>query len=182
MDRYGSLRTLVFLIAVTATLFWGCDPPGYGRLSKADAVAVLMPTEGNIITGSVTFFKVKEGVRVIVDVIGLSPGEHGVHIHEFGDCRADDGSSAGGHFNPLGRPHGAPDAENRHMGDMGNLKADENGAALLDIIDPLLALDGANSIIGRSVVVHAQADDFTTQPHGATGARLACGTIGMARK
>jgi Cu-Zn family superoxide dismutase len=172
-----SVVTCFIVAAIT-----GCNQHGRGIAPKADAVAIVMATKGNAVSGVVTFSKVKDGVRVIADLKGLSPGLHGIHIHEFGDCRADDGSSAGGHFNPHAKAHGAPDAAERHVGDLGNVVADENGVAAFDALDPLLELDGEHSILARSVVVHAEEDDFQTQPHGAAGKRVACGNIGLARK
>src|SRR5271169_5710736 len=84
------------------------------------AIAVLHPASGSQVTGTVTFTAAGDSVQVVADVTGLTPGKHGFHIHEFGDCSAADASSAGGHFNPMKKPHGAPDAAERHAGDMGN--------------------------------------------------------------
>lgn len=179
--RVSTIFTLAVTFFAIATITC-CDQYGGGIAPKADAVAILMPTKGNSVNGVVTFSKVKDGVRVIADLKKLSPGLHGIHIHEFGDCRADDGSSAGGHFNPHAKAHGAPDAHQRHVGDLGNVVVDENGVAAFDVVDPLLELDGEHSIVARSVVVHAAEDDFITQPHGAAGGRVACGAIGLARK
>lgn len=180
------IRLCIFFASVTAFLsiavLSGCDQHGLGLTPKADAVAIVMPTKGNSVSGVVTFSKVTDGVRVIADFKNLTPGVHGIHIHEFGDCRANDGSSAGGHFNPHAKAHGAPDAPERHMGDLGNVVADENGSATLDVVDSLLSLEGETAIVARSVVVHAEEDDFQTQPHGAAGERVACGTIGLAQK
>jgi Cu-Zn family superoxide dismutase len=146
------------------------------------AIAVLHPTEGNKITGTVTFTEVADGVQVQADFTGLSPGEHGFHVHEFGDCSAADASSAGAHFNPTSQPHGAPDAAARHVGDMGNVEADASGAAKLNYLDHNMSLaNDQRSIIGRSVVVHAKADDLKSQPAGDSGARVACGVIGRAK-
>jgi Cu-Zn family superoxide dismutase len=170
------------MAVIAVALCIGCDLQGQGRPAKADAAAVLMPAKGHTVSGVVTFYKVNNGVRIIADITELSPGAHGIHIHEFGDCRAGDASSAGGHFNPDGNLHGAPDAEDRHAGDLGNIVADESGVATLDIVAPSLTLSGKHGIIGRSVVVHADEDDYTTQPSGGAGARLACGTIGLAGK
>ena len=115
-------------------------------------------------------------------IVGLAPGNHGFHVHEFGDCTAADGSSAGGHFNPTNQPHAGPDADARHVGDMGNIEADASGAAKLDYLDHSMSLaNDDRSIIGRSVVVHAKADDFKSQPAGDSGARVACGVIGRAK-
>ena len=146
------------------------------------AVAVLSPTKGSSVHGIVTFDVIGNGIQVVANISGLTPGKHGFHIHEFGDCSSDSGTLAGGHFNPAGMRHGAPDSENRHAGDIGNVEADKDGNAHLEYVDPLLSLSGENSIIGRGVIVHAKEDDLTTQPTGAAGARLACGSIGVAKK
>ena len=172
----------ISMVLIAVALCGSCDLQGQGPPAKADAAAVLMPTKGHTVSGVVAFYKVSHGVRIIADISELSPGAHGIHIHEFGDCRAGDASSAGGHFNPSGNLHGAPDAEDRHAGDLGNIVADESGAATLDIVVPSLSLEGEHAIIGRSVIVHAHEDDGTTQPSGGAGARLACGTIGLAGK
>ena len=142
-----------------------------------EAVATLEPTEGNDVSGTVTFTKVAGGIRIVADVDGLTPGKHGFHVHENGDCSAPDGSSAGGHFNPTNMPHGAPDDAQRHVGDLGNLVADENGHAHYDRIDTVIALEGEKSILDRGLIVHAGEDDFVTQPTGNAGARVACGVI-----
>jgi superoxide dismutase, Cu-Zn family len=146
------------------------------------AIAVLHSTQGNNITGTVTFTEVADGVQVQAEITGLSPGEHGFHVHEFGDCSAADASSAGAHFNSTSQPHGAPDAAARHVGDMGNVEADASGAAKLNYVDHNMSLaNDQPSIIGRSVVVHAKADDLKSQPAGDSGARVACGVIGRAK-
>lgn len=145
------------------------------------AVAVLVPTKGSTASGVIRFTQTEKGVRVVAEVTGLPPGDHGFHIHEFGDLTSSDGASAGGHFNPMNAKHGAPQAEERHVGDLGNLKADAEGRATLDYVDPMLKLDGPHSIIGRGVVTHASPDDLTSQPTGNAGARLAVGVIGIAK-
>jgi Cu-Zn family superoxide dismutase len=111
-------------------------------------------------------------------ISGLKPNaEHGFHVHETGSCASTDGTSAGGHFNPDGKPHG-PQAAAHHAGDLPALKADANGMAdaRFALTGPTVA-DGPASVVGRSVVVHAQPDDYSTQPTGNSGARLACGVI-----
>ena len=172
-----------FIVAVWAMgafgLFAGCDPQSF-KYPKADAVAVLMPSEGQMVSGVVTLTKVTGGVRIKADITGLSPGPHGIHIHQFGDCRSANGSLTGGHFNPDQQTHGEPGAENRHAGDLGNIVADQNGNASFDLVNPMISLQGDNGVIGRSVVVHAHEDNFNSQPDGASGERLACGAIGLA--
>jgi len=147
----------------------------------AKAVAVLNPTKGSSVSGLVTFEITKNGVRVVANISGLSPGKHGFHIHEYGDCSTDNGTSAGGHFNPGGMPHSGPMEEKRHVGDLGNINADNQGNARLDYVDKNLAFSGPNSIIGRGVIVHEKEDDLKSQPTGDAGGRLACGAIGVAR-
>jgi Cu-Zn family superoxide dismutase len=145
--------------------------------AKLEAVADLNPTTGNDVRGTATFTQEERGVRVVADITGLKPGDHGFHIHEKGDCSAPDASSAGGHFNPTGMPHGGPEAAKHHLGDMGNITADAAGKAHLDRVFAFLDLRGTNSIIGHAVVVHQDKDDLTTQPTGNAGARVACGVI-----
>jgi superoxide dismutase, Cu-Zn family len=145
------------------------------------AIAVIMPTKGNSIHGTVSFETTAEGVHIIVDVEGLTPGKHGFHVHQYGDVSAADGMSAGGHFNPSSMPHSGPMNGMRHAGDLGNLEAGEDGHAHLDRVDMVLKLDGPASVIGRSVVVHEKEDDLKTQPAGAAGARIGFGVIGIAK-
>jgi Cu-Zn family superoxide dismutase len=150
--------------------------------TSSKAIAVLHPTAGNKVSGTVTFTPAADGVQVHAEITGLTPGKHGFHVHEFGDCSATDLSSAGGHFNPTNQPHAGPDAAARHEGDMGNVEADGSGNAKLDYVDHQISLaNDAKSAIGRSVVVHAKPDDLKTQPAGDSGARIACGVIGWAK-
>jgi Cu-Zn family superoxide dismutase len=141
------------------------------------AVVALNPTKGNQAHGTVTFARVEGGVKVVATVDGLTPGKHGFHIHEYGDCSAPDASSAGGHFNPSHSDHGSPDSLKRHAGDLGNIVADEKGHAYYERTDQMIELDGPNTIVGRSVIVHANSDDYITQPTGNAGGRVACGVI-----
>src|SRR5206468_10865272 len=146
------------------------------------AIALLHPTAGNKLSGTVTFTPVADGVQVRAEITGLTPGKHGFHVHEFGDCSAADASSAGAHFNPTNQPHAGPEATARHEGDMGNVEADASGNAKLDYVDHQISLaSDAKSAIGRSVVVHAKPDDLKTQPSGDAGGRIACGVIGWAK-
>ena len=141
------------------------------------ATADLQATEGNEVSGTVSFEEADGMVSIVADVIGLEPGQHGFHIHETGDCSAPDGTSAGGHFNPEETEHGAPDADMHHSGDLGNLEADEEGAAHLEVsVDFITLSEGPSSVLTRAVIVHALEDDFG-QPTGNAGPRLACGVI-----
>ena len=171
MSRFTSGCTMCLALALAAG--WGCSDD---RAGDADAVANVSPTQGNQARGTVEFARNDGGVRVVASLTGLPEGDHGFHIHETGDCSAADGTSAGGHFNPENRNHGAPDAAERHVGDLGNIAADGQGRASYDRVDATLAFDGAKGILGRAVVVHALPDDFS-QPSGAAGARIGCGVI-----
>lgn len=163
----------------------GCD--GQGPVAAAPtidtsqythAIATLKPTKDSKVSGVVTFLVVDNGVRVIADIDGLKPGNHGFHVHEKGDCSAPDGSSAGAHFDPEHKhQHASPENENRHVGDLGNVLADNRGHAHYDRVDKVIVLGGENTVIGRAIIVHSDADDFKTQPTGNAGGRLACGVI-----
>ena len=145
------------------------------------AICVLYPTQGNTVTGTVTFTRTDAGIKIVADLKGLSKGKHGFHIHEFGDCSAADGTSAGGHFNPMSMSHAGPMDNMRHEGDMGNIEADDSGNAHLEYVDKMISFDGIHSIIGKSIIVHKGEDDFKTQPTGNAGPRVACGVIGLAK-
>lgn len=144
------------------------------------ATATLAPTAGSAVAGTLSFMTMEGGLHITGQVTGLAPDSvHGFHLHEKGDCSAPDGSSAGGHFNPTAAPHGKADAGEHHAGDMNNISADATGTAPVDmmIMGVELGTGGANDIIGKGVIVHADADDYSTQPTGNAGARLACGVV-----
>ncbi|MGN2390130.1 superoxide dismutase family protein [Pelomicrobium sp. G1] len=146
--------------------------------SGPSAVAELKPLKGSGVTGTVNFTQKGDKVLVVAEVKGLKPGPHGFHVHEKGDCSAPDGMSAGGHFNPHGKKHSGPNDPDRHAGDLGNIVADASGNARLTLETDALSIgSGPGNILGRSVIVHADPDDFKTQPHGNAGARIACGLI-----
>lgn len=148
-----------------------------GLLAQAQAAptaahADLAPASGSTVSGTVTVTAVDGGVRLAVTATGLKPGVHGFHVHEVGDCSAPDASSAKGHFNPGGKPHGS------HAGDLADLTADASGAATLSVVMTGLSLDeGPTGIIGRAFVIHADPDDHVSQPAGNSGKRVACGVI-----
>ncbi|QDV85848.1 superoxide dismutase family protein [Planctomycetes bacterium TBK1r] len=141
------------------------------------ALCVVRPLGDSGVEGAVTFAQKDGYVLIAAEVTGLTPGEHGFHIHEFGECHDADGARAGGHFNPNAMPHGGPDDSRRHAGDLGNLVADREGVAKYQRKDKLIRLNGESSILGRSVIIHADPDDFKTQPSGNAGKRIACGAI-----
>lgn len=169
------MKTLILAAPLTALALAACSSmPGGGPA----AVAELKPTQGNTAMGTIHFRQSKEGVTLTAEAKGLTPGAHGFHIHDKGDCSAPDGTSAGGHFNPLGKPHGDPMHAEHHAGDMPMLTADASGNARLEArLDGLTIGSGAADIVGRGVIIHAAPDDFKTQPTGNSGARVACGVI-----
>jgi len=176
----------VSLVALIVLPFGGfasqAQTPGEKPSAPLKAIALLHPTAGSKVSGTVTFTEVADGVQVQAEITGLTPGNHGFHVHEFGDCSAPDATSAGTHFNPTSKPHAGPDALERHVGDMGNVEADASGTAKLDYVDHQISLtNDQESVIGRSVVVHAKADDLKSQPAGDSGTRIACGVIGRAK-
>jgi len=138
--------------------------------------------------GTVTFEQSAPGGPVTVsgEIKGLKAGEHGFHIHEFGDG-TNGCMSAGAHFNPHGKTHGGPTDAERHVGDLGNVTAGADGVAKIKLTDSMIALSGDHSIVGRSLVVHADVDDLGKGKHelspttGNAGARLACGVIGLTK-
>jgi superoxide dismutase, Cu-Zn family len=168
------MRATVLVLAAVALA--GCQsiPSDAPR-----ATAKLQPTKGNNASGTVDFYQLGNKVRVVANVSGLVPGrEHGFHIHDAGDCSSDDGMSAKGHFNPLGKPHAHFTSPERHAGDMPALKADTYGNARLEQdLDVITVGPGATSIVGRGLIVHADPDDYKTQPTGNAGARIACAVI-----
>lgn len=144
---------------------------------QAQTSIELKPTKDSKVSGTVTAATMGQGVHFRGTVTGLTPGKHGFHIHEKGDCSAPDGASAGGHFNPAQKPHGAPDAADKHAGDMGNIEANADGTAQINIhVNGLSLGSDANSIKGKAIIVHGNPDDFS-QPTGNAGARVACGVI-----
>lgn len=178
MKKLLSIAALV-VAPFLGTAFSADEPKKTPEPEKA--IAVLQATQGNQVKGTVTFTKTGEGIRVEGEITGLAPGQHGFHVHEFGDVTSPDGKSAGGHFNPTGEMHGGPDAEHRHAGDFGNIEADASGTAKVSVMDKHLTLEGAKSILGRGLVVHAKADDLKSQPSGEAGDRVAVGVIGATK-
>ena len=172
------------LLALTAAAV--AATPATKPAAVARAVATIAPAESATtrtsdahVTGTVTFTQDADAVAYTADVDGLQANtEHGFHVHEKGDLSAPDLKSAGGHYNPTHQPHGGPASEHHHAGDLGNLKADANGHAhLAGKIPGLTVAD----LVGRSVIVHAKADDLHSQPAGDSGARVAGGAIEAAK-
>lgn len=146
-----------------------------------NAVVNLVSGDKNL-KGTIEFNETNGTVTVITKVDGLATGPHGFHIHEIGDCSKADYTSAGGHFNPEKVNHGSLHADASHAGDLGNLVADKKMKAYTTIKTSGVTLgEGKHSIIGKAVIIHKDADDYTTQPTGNSGSRLACGVIELVK-
>lgn len=188
MKRTTTRRFALGALACSAAALLVAAAPGQHDGARSDMapnglIAVVHPTRGNNVTGTVRFEKQKDGVRVTARIEGLEPNsKHGFHVHEFGDASAPDGSSAGGHFNPEGHEHGLPPESQRHAGDFGNLEADGRGVAEFSLtVEHLTLTGGREAILGRAVIVHAEPDDGG-QPTGNAGDRIGIGIIGIAQK
>ncbi|MGB5982387.1 MAG: superoxide dismutase family protein [Nonlabens sp.] len=143
-------------------------------------VVAMGSKSGSNVTGTITLTQSGDEVNMVANLDGLEPGSHAIHVHENGDCSSDDGKSAGGHWNPTDEDHGKWGENMYHMGDIGNLEADDKGNASISFSTDKWCLgcdDENKNVIGKSFIVHAKADDFESQPSGAAGARVACGVI-----
>lgn len=160
------------------------EPAVSSAPSRPDrAVAEISEVDGSGVSGSVEFVDLGDAVEIRYNLSGLSAGEHGFHVHQTGDCGADStgtpAGAAGGHFNPLSSPHGAPanTPATRHAGDLGNIEVGADGNAIGTRVDSVLAFSGPTSIEGKGFIVHGGMDDLMSQPSGDAGARLGCGVI-----
>lgn len=155
--------------------------PAPAAASTARSATVnLASASGSLVSGTLAMKPMGDGVHITGQVGGLGAGRtHAIHVHEKGDCSAADASSAGGHFNPTGSAHGRAGTPVHHAGDMDNIVANADGVADINIHLSGVSLGGgaANDIAGRAVIVHAAPDDYTSQPSGNAGARVACGII-----
>jgi Cu-Zn family superoxide dismutase len=142
------------------------------------AMAMLVPTANQTAKGMIHFMENRDGsVEVQVDLTGVPAGVHGFHAHDKGDC-SDNGMASGGHYNPLNAPHAGPEAASKHAGDFGNVTANENGIVnTMFTTRSITVSPGPISVAGHAIILHANADDLTTQPSGNAGARIACGIV-----
>ncbi|MGA2263484.1 MAG: superoxide dismutase family protein [Acidobacteriota bacterium] len=176
----GGLATLASVWVLAICSNWAVSLAQQDSSIK-EAIAVINPASGSNCKGIVRFTGEAGGVKVVADIEGLAPNSiHGFHIHEFGDCSAPDAASAGSHYDAAGtKHHGRPDETNRHAGDMGNIQADGGGKAHYELLLSGATIMGSDApILGRSVIVHANPDDFS-QPVGNAGSRIGCGVIGI---
>lgn len=139
---------------------------------------IFQSKSGSKLAGKATLTETAEGVKVVLSVDGVPPGDHGSHVHEKGDCSAPDAASAGGHFNPAASPHALPASSPRHLGDLGNIVVAADGKGTLEIVAPGANLKEGdpNSFLGRAIIVHEKKDDGG-QPTGNAGGRIGCAEI-----
>ncbi len=185
MKRFHLLATLATCFAVAVTTTAGAQEATKKAANSHEHAAMELPTFGvavirptnkeSKVNGMLRLTQKGEELRIVGKINKLTPGEHGFHIHSFGDLRGNDGTATGGHYDAHGHSHGAPGAES-HAGDLGNITADENGTASVDITTSHTKL---HFVLGRAFVVHAGKDDLTSQPSGDAGGRVATGVIGI---
>jgi len=173
------ILTLIILMLLGMTTIVVAAPED---ITFAVARIFPVPAQGSAVSGLVTFTVEGDAVRVSGSITGLSPGKHGFHVHEFGDMSANDGSSAGGHFNPGNKQHGSRESMESHAGDLGNVVADASGTATFDFLVRKFSLSGNDSIIGRALVIHRDEDDLMSQPAGNSGPRIGWGVIGVGKR
>ena len=168
------LRRVIFATSLAFLVAAGLScQPAEGKSAQADIQGV----EGSKLKGTVTFTEGDCGTMIVVELTGATKGLHGVHVHAPGDCSAADFKSSGGHFNPDEKKHGAPTAEERHAGDLGNIEVKGDGTGKLEWTDKILTVaEGKYSVVGKAIIVHDKPDDFG-QPTGNAGARIGCGEI-----
>jgi Cu-Zn family superoxide dismutase len=181
------LTAALLTLLAPALIFaaWGAaaqDKEPAPKMKALHAVAHLHGRSGSEAKGTIHFVQKGDMVHIKGQVTGLKPGEHAFHVHEYGDCSDPKAMSTGSHFNPEKKKHGGPHSEERHVGDLGNIKADDEGKAVIDIKDKVISLSGKHSIVGRAVIVHEKADDLKTDPTGEAGGRIACGVIGYSKE
>lgn len=147
------------------------------------ASSTIEARSGSSLIGKAIFREANGRVSIVASVANVTPGQHAMHIHAVGDCSGADGKTAGGHWNPDGHDHGKwGEKEHFHRGDIGNIEVGEDGKGRITLTTDLWCLgcdDEKKNVIGKSLIIHAKADDFESQPSGAAGARIGCGVIAM---
>jgi Cu-Zn family superoxide dismutase len=182
LTRLAAAIVLSSSLAASGCAGSAAGKPAAGSAEAASvqrATATLAPTKGNQAHGTATFTRDGAQIKVEVKLENTPPGVHAVHVHETGDCSADDASSAGGHWNPTTKDHGHWGVDPFHLGDIGNVTVGEDGSGSIALSTDLWSLGSgsSNDVLGHAVIVHASPDDFQTQPTGAAGGRIACGVI-----
>ncbi len=175
------INAVILLCAAVSIVLAGCEyiEKGISTGTSKQAIAIINPSSGSGVSGTAIFTQIGQKVMVRIEVENISPGEHGVHIHEYGDCSAPDGKSAGGHWNPTNVAHGKWGEVEFHLGDIGNIMVGEDGTGSMELVTDLWEIGTGSDVdvVGKSIIVHADPDDFVSQPSGNAGARIGCGVI-----
>lgn len=186
LSIFGIKTALLLLIGISLALT-SCEriQDQAGVLStpaEKQAIATIGPASESSVTGTAVFTQNGTQITLTIEIQNASPGIHAVHIHEKGDCSSPDGKSAGGHWNPTGVAHGKWGEGEFHLGDIGNISVGEDGTGSIELTTDLWEIGTGSDVdvVGRGIIVHAGADDFTSQPSGAAGARIGCGAIALA--
>ncbi|MBC7387453.1 MAG: superoxide dismutase family protein [Cryobacterium sp.] len=149
--------------------------------AKSAPLTVAMKNSAGEDVGTIILTETNKGVKLGLDLHGLTPGEKAIHFHETGDCTGPKFTSAGGHFNPLGKEHGKKSKNGKHAGDLDNIKVSKGGTVKSDLKTDLVTLSPSDHSLlktgGTAVVIHAKEDDYKSQPAGDAGDRVACGVI-----
>ena len=182
---FGIKASFLLLLASVSTVWMGCDVTQeivIPSTPSKQAIAILGPASGSDLTGMAIFTQNGDTITLTVEIQNVSPGLHAVHIHERGDCSSPDGTSAGGHWNPTNVAHGKWGEGEFHLGDIGNINVGEDGTGKIELTTDLWEMGTGSDfdVVGKGMIVHADADDFISQPSGAAGARIGCGVIMLA--
>lgn len=179
-----SIKSTLFLLISISIISTGCERAHQqaGILpiaSEKQANAMIGSLNDSGVTGMAVFTQNGDDITLTAEIQGASPGLHAIHIHANGDCSAPDGTSAGGHWNPTDVAHGKWGEGEFHLGDIGNITVGEDGTGRITLTTDLWEIGTGSDIdvVGKGIIVHAGADDFTSQPSGAAGARIGCGVI-----
>jgi len=173
------MKKVIFSIALVIVAIIGCKTKNNSSDSKNLTIAFESKSNSSV-KGTAAFTEKKGQVTFVAQLTGLTPGVHAIHIHEKSDCSAPDGTSAGGHWNPTFKKHGKWGAGEYHKGDIGNFTADEKGNGTITLTTDEWCIgceDATKDILGKGLIVHQGTDDFTSQPAGNAGARVACSAI-----
>lgn len=174
------MRLALPLIALAAVPLGACTMEGLGGSESPSARASLLDASGAN-KGSATLTQEAGGVRLRAEAMGLPAGTKGIHVHTTGTCTAPSFESAGPHWNPTSKQHGFDNPAGAHMGDLRSIEIGSDGRGRVDALLPNAQLTGgANPLMdsdGASVIIHAAADDYRTDPSGNSGGRVLCGTL-----
>ncbi len=185
VSAFRTTATLLLLVVCVSIALVSCDIIQEAltpAMSSQQASAIISPASGSALAGTAVFTQNGDTITLVIEIQNVSPGLHAVHIHEKGDCSSPDGKSAGGHWNPTNVDHGKWGEGEFHLGDIGNITVGEGGTGTIELTTNLWEMGTGSDldVVGTGIIVHADADDFTSQPSGNAGARIGCGAVELA--